>query len=243
MEARPPIDLGDDRHASFAARGTSLDVDPDQLEEFLTTGLLRGFFQRARFEQATAARDLFLSISIGKQSVVPDPHEALGQDVEQEAADELNDVEVHHLLFVGIGGVAVAERNAILFDAQDAVVGDRDAMRVGAEIGKHSFGSCERGLRVNDPVATAQLVAEPRNGSVVAEFSALEGALEAVEEFGAEDLGECANRKQKTFVTRGEEVLLVRGQRASRHDAVQMGMQREVLCPSVEDRGDAERSA
>jgi hypothetical protein len=35
------------------------------------------------------------------------------------------------------------------------VVGDRDAMRVGAEIGKHSFGSCEGGLRVDDPVATA----------------------------------------------------------------------------------------
>ena len=122
MEARQPIDLGDDRHASIAARGTSLDVDPDQLEEFLTTGFRSRFFRGGRFEEATASRDLLLSVSIGKQAVVPDPHEALGQDVEQEAADELNDVEVHHLLFSSVRGVAVAERNAILFDAQDAVV-------------------------------------------------------------------------------------------------------------------------
>ena len=122
MEPRDSIDLGDDRHASFAARGTLLDVDPDQLEEFFTTGLRRGLFRLGRFEQASAARDLLLSISIGKESVVPDPHEALGQNVEQEAADELEDVEVHDLLFVPVGGVAVAERNAVLLDAQDAVV-------------------------------------------------------------------------------------------------------------------------
>lgn len=243
MEPRDSIDLGDDRHASFAARGTLFDVETDQLKKFFTTGLWRGLFRLGRFEQATASRDLLLSISISKEPVVPDPHEALGQDVEQEATDELEDVEVHHLLFVGIGGVAVAERDAILFDAQDAVVRDGDAMRVGAEIGKHSFGSGERGLRVDDPVATAQLVAELGNRSVVAEFSAFEGAHQSVEEFGAEHLGECPNRKQKTFVTRSEEVLLVRGQRASRHDAVQMGMQREVLCPGVEDRGDAQRAA
>ena len=70
-------------------------------------------------------------------------------------------------------------------------------MRVGAEIGEHSFGSRERGLRVNDPVATARLLAEHWNGRVVAEFSAFEGAHEAVEEFPSEDLGQSANRKQK----------------------------------------------
>ena len=122
MEPRQPIDLGDDRHASFAACGASLDVDADQLEEFFATGLLRGFFRGGHFEQSTASRDLLLSISIGKKPVVPDPHEALGQDVEQEATDELEDVEVHDFLFVSVGRVAVSERNAVLLDAQDAVV-------------------------------------------------------------------------------------------------------------------------
>lgn len=65
---------------------------------------------------------------------------------------------MHDVLFFPVRGVAVSERNAILFDAQDAVVRDGDAMRVGAEIGKHSFGSGERGLRVDDPVATANVL-------------------------------------------------------------------------------------
>ena len=243
MEPRHSIDLGDDCHASIAAHGTSLDVETDQLEEFFTTGLRCGFFRGGHFKQATASPDLLLSISIGKEPVVPDPHEALGQDVEQEATNELEDVEVHDLLFIPVGGVAVAERNAVLLHAQDAVVGDGDAMRVGAEIGKDSFRSCEGGLRVDDPVSTAQLVAKPRNESVVADFFAFEGAHQAVKKFRAEHLGERAHRKQKTFLTRGEEVLMVGGQGTSRHDAMQMGMEREVLCPGVKNRRDAERAA
>ena len=78
MEPRDSIDLGDDRHASFAACWTSLDVDTDQLKKFFSTGLRRGFFRLGRREQVTTARDLLLSRSIGKQSVVPDPHKALG---------------------------------------------------------------------------------------------------------------------------------------------------------------------
>ena len=66
MEPTDSIDLGDDRHASFAARGTSLDVDTDQLKKFFTTGLRCGFFRGGRFEQATASRDLLLSASVGE---------------------------------------------------------------------------------------------------------------------------------------------------------------------------------
>ena len=71
---------------------------------------------------------------------MPDPHEALGQDVEQETTDELLSIEVHDLLLVGVRGVAVAEGDAIVLDAQDTMVRDGDAMRVGAEVGEHSFG-------------------------------------------------------------------------------------------------------
>ena len=124
-------------------------------------------------------------MAIGEQAVVADPHEAHRQDVEQEATDELEDVEVHDLLFVSVGGVAVSECYAVLLDAQDTMVRDRDAMRVGAEIGEDSFGSCERGLRVDDPGATTPLVTEPRNGSVGAEVSPPEGAAEAFRSEGS----------------------------------------------------------
>jgi hypothetical protein len=68
----------------------------------------------------------------------------------------------------------MTEHNASLLDAQDALVRDLDAMRVGAEAGGPMLGAYERRLRVDDPVATAQLVAVPRNGRVVVELSAFE---------------------------------------------------------------------
>lgn len=64
---------------------------------------------------------------------MPDSDEALGQDVEQEATDELLGLEGHDLLLVGVRGVAVSEGYSILLDAQDPVVRDGDSMRVGAE--------------------------------------------------------------------------------------------------------------
>ena len=78
MEPRDSIYLGDDRHASFAACWTSLDVEPDQLEDFFTTDLRCGLFRGGRFEQATASRDLLLSASVSEWPVVPDPYEAPG---------------------------------------------------------------------------------------------------------------------------------------------------------------------
>ena len=76
------IDLLDEAHAAFAACRTLLDVDTYELEKFFTSGLRRGFVRLGRRKQVTTARDLLPSISIGKQSVMADPHEALQEDVE-----------------------------------------------------------------------------------------------------------------------------------------------------------------
>ena len=122
------IDLFDEAHAAFAAGRTLPDVDTYELEKFFASGLRRGFFRLGRREQLTAARDLLPSSSIGEQAVVADPHEALREDVEQEATDELVLIELHELLLVGVGGVAHSERDATVLDAADARVRDRDAM-------------------------------------------------------------------------------------------------------------------
>jgi hypothetical protein len=59
----------------------------------LSEGLLGALFRLGSREQRTTARDLRLGRRIGEESGMPDPHEALGQDVEQEATDELIDIE------------------------------------------------------------------------------------------------------------------------------------------------------
>lgn len=115
-----------------------------------------------------------------QQAVVSDPHEALRQRVEQEVADELVLTPLHGLLPIRVGGVTHSERDATVSDAEDPSVRDRDAMGVGAQVAEHALGSCERGLRVDDPVAAAKRMTEFRNGSVVAELPAFEGASETL---------------------------------------------------------------
>ena len=56
-----------------------------------------------RGEKLAGARDVGLAAGAGEQAIVADAMEALGQDVEQEAADELVGVERH-------GPVALAAR-------------------------------------------------------------------------------------------------------------------------------------
>jgi hypothetical protein len=64
---------------------------------------------------------------------VRDPHEALRQDAEREAKDELVDVEAQDLLLAAVRGAPVAEGDATPLEARDARVGERHAMDAGTE--------------------------------------------------------------------------------------------------------------
>ena len=85
-EPRDLIDLRADIRMTFSARRTLFGVDTRDFEKFFTSGLLRGFFGLGRSDQITAARDLYLSSSIGKQPVTTDSYKTFGEDVEQDAA-------------------------------------------------------------------------------------------------------------------------------------------------------------
>ena len=49
----------------------------------------RGFLRRLRFEKRPTALELLGAVAIGEEAVVTDAVEAVGEDVQQEAADEL----------------------------------------------------------------------------------------------------------------------------------------------------------
>ena len=78
--------------------------------------------------------------------------------MDQEAADELNRFEPHHLH-------AIAALDAIGFPAEChgvrvgtnlAVVRDREAVSVSAEISKYGFGSAEGRFGIDHPIGFAQ---------------------------------------------------------------------------------------
>ena len=76
--------------------------------------------------------------------------------MQQEAAQELIDRQSHQPLLVAVSGVAPAEGDVAVGESNEPVVGDGDAMGVGAEIAQHMFGAAEGPLGVDDPVVAEQ---------------------------------------------------------------------------------------
>src|SRR3546814_9152577 len=85
-----------------------------------------------------------------------DAVEAVRQGVQQEASDELVGVEGHDPGLAVAAIVAPSEGDLAVGDADQPGVGDRDPMRVAAEIGQDLGGAAERRLGVNHPLDAPQ---------------------------------------------------------------------------------------
>jgi hypothetical protein len=76
---------------------------------------------------------------IGEEPIVADAMEAVGQDVQQEPADELVRIERHD----AITGPSVApvifpfEADTLAIEGNETGIGDGDAMGIAGEIGEH----------------------------------------------------------------------------------------------------------
>ena len=97
------------------------------------------------------------AVAVGKQSEVADLDEAGRQDMEQEAADELDRIERHDAAAVVMPGVAPAEAHLAVIEAEESSVGDGDPMGVAGQILQHMLGSAERRLGVDHPLSSAQV--------------------------------------------------------------------------------------
>lgn len=81
-----------------------------------------------------------------------DAMEAIGQAVQEEAADELMRGERHERGRVAVTIIAPAEGHAGLVGADQAAVGDGYPVGVAAEIGEDMLGRAERLLGIDNPV-------------------------------------------------------------------------------------------
>jgi hypothetical protein len=73
---------------------------------------------------------------MSQKSEVPDADESRRQDVQQESAQELIDLERHQTFFVLVGGIAPAESDHAVGERHEAMVRDRHTMSVLAQIAK-----------------------------------------------------------------------------------------------------------
>ena len=138
----------DDDHAATATRAWRAMV----LHEAGTAGgrvcvvmLYRGIDRRrGHGDQFSGARDIGLAGGAGEQPVVSDAVEPLGQDVEQEAPDELVGRQRHgakpRLAVAAV--IFVTEGDAALIEAEQAAVRDGDAVSVASEIGGAAWARC-----------------------------------------------------------------------------------------------------
>jgi len=76
--------------------------------------------------------------------------------MEQEAAYELDRIELHDAVAAVMPGVPPSEAHLFVIDAEESSVGDGNAMGVAGQILKHMFGSAERRLRIDHSLSVAQ---------------------------------------------------------------------------------------
>jgi len=116
-------------------------------------------------EQSAAAFERGTSSTVGEESEVSDANQPLGQDVDEEAAQELMGGNGHNLLLAAVGVVSPAERDTIVFESHEAMVGDGDAVGVAGQVVEHMLGAAEGRLGVNDPVLLTELPEEVAEGA------------------------------------------------------------------------------
>ncbi len=115
-------------------------------------------------------------MAVCHEAEVPDAVEAVGQRVEQEAANELAGLQLHDLGRAVVTVVLPGEGNVVVADGNEAAVGNGDAVGVSAEIGENLGRPAEGLLGVDDPLDA------PDGGKMGGEGCGIGERLEIAEE-------------------------------------------------------------
>ena len=115
--------------------------------------------------------------------------EAVGQDMLEEAADELRGREGGEFLSFGLA-ILITKGDLAVFEFEDAVVAQSHAKDIGSEIFQGGLAAADR-LTINDPILVPDLRWQLE----------VEGSFpEGVAELGAEDLAQSLNGDQEVGV-------------------------------------------
>ena len=107
-------------------------------------------------EQLKAKRQESGTLAVGQKAEVTDAHESFGEQVQQEAAQELVDRQGQQLLLVVVSGIAPAKSDLAIGKGDQAMVGDSHAVGVATQILQHIFGATEGTLQVHHPVLSVE---------------------------------------------------------------------------------------
>jgi len=108
-------------------------------------------------KQNTTACQHTATRPVGEKAEVADADQAFGQNVDEEAAQELIYGDRHDLLLAAVCIVFPAKRDPIILERNQSMVGDGDAVRIASEIVQNMLGTAEWWLGVDDPVLVEEL--------------------------------------------------------------------------------------
>ena len=133
---------------------------------------------------------------VGQEADMAHALQAMGNDVQEKAADELVGFQGHGLHAIALASVAVGKVHLAILHIDEAVIGDGHAVGVAAEIVEDVPRSCQRSLGIDDPLLGIELVGkalEALGGSKglgrFREHQGIRGSavVERVEKLAAED--------------------------------------------------------
>ena len=206
---------------------------------------------RSRGEEDAHAFELLASVALSQEAEVANAVEAVWKRVQQKATDELVRLQAQDAGTTAAAIVFVGEGDFIVGDGDQSGIGDGRAMGVAGEIGQHALGSAERRLGVDDEEALPQgayalgedgRIGKPGQIPEEAEFAAMEGGFQGVEEQPAEEARQRPYGQEEVWLA-GDPALAVEGDAAAGDKAVNVGMMGERLSPSVQNGDQADLGA
>ena len=149
-------------------------------EHGVALAIICGFYAGHRsgnIESGANMREFGGATGVAEEAEMTDAPKSLGQDVQQEAANELVGVERHRLGFAAGAIIFPSKPHGAIVAIEEPAIGDRDAVRVAAEIVEHLLRAAEWPFRIDDPFGMAQ------RGEILGERGRRLEWREVVEEF------------------------------------------------------------
>ena len=132
---------------------------------------------------------------MAQKAIVPDALEAVGQDMQQETANEFVGFQCHGFLLVAMPIIFPVKSHLAILDVEQSVVGDGHAMGIAAQVVEDLFGTTERPFGIRHPLGFAKRrqilkesfpLPERRQRGEELELALVKGGLQIIEEQAAE---------------------------------------------------------
>ena len=203
-------------------------------------------------DQPAAQRQQSAAFRVRQEAVVANALEAARQYVQQEATQELGEVERQQPLLVAMGRIAPAERDLLLLERDQALIRDRHTVGVAAQILQRPPSSSEGRPYFEHPLVAVERPhkglevvrsIQRREPPVETQLAFEEGLPETVHELTAENLGEDVLRQEEALRRRVDPTAVVKRKPPGGNDRMDVGVFLESLIPGMQDREEADLGA